>query len=41
MAINYTKGLSDNPIIQVVSAETTSQSSTTSSSYGGLVDTMQ
>ena len=33
MAIDYAKGLSDNPIIQVVSAETTSQSSTTSSSF--------
>ena len=33
MAIDYLKGLSDNPIIQVVSAETTTQSSTTSSTF--------
>ena len=38
MAINYSKGLSDNPIIQVVSATTTTQSSTSSSNFSnGLV----
>ena len=33
MAIDYAQGLSDNPIIQVVHATTTSQSSTSSSSF--------
>jgi len=33
MAIDYSKGLSDNPIIQVVSATTLTQSSTSSSNF--------
>ena len=33
MAIDYSQGLSDNPIIQVVHTTTTSQSSTSSSSF--------
>ena len=33
MAINYAKGLSDNPIIQVVSGTNTTQSSTGSSTF--------
>tara|TARA_R100001224_G_C3927283_1_gene117432 strand:+ start:22 stop:498 length:477 start_codon:yes stop_codon:yes gene_type:complete len=33
MAIDYAKGLSDNPIIQVVSGTSTTQSSTSSSSF--------
>ena len=33
MAIDYAKGLSDNPIIQVVSGTSTTQASTTSSSF--------
>ena len=33
MAIDFAKGLSDNPIIQVVSGTSTTQSSTTSSSF--------
>ena len=33
MAIDFTKGLSDNPIIQVVSGTSTTQSSTGSSSF--------
>ena len=33
MAINYAKGLSDNPIIQVVSGTTTSSASTSSSTF--------
>ena len=33
MAIDYAKGLADNPIIQVVSDTSTTQSSTSSSTF--------